>query len=168
MQPTVEYGYLLAYELVCALMARGRAWRHALGFKGTLQLFLAFEQQLRFGAGARTKTAHLLGAISVLRLTIRLGRIELHAIKRRPAIRKNRRPIAATLSAWGYSGLPSYRKEILTRARNSMTLLSAIRMSSFSTSAMRKSRTCFPASSTAVFAASSHEFVLEPMTWMIL
>jgi hypothetical protein len=31
MQPTVEYGYLLAYNLVCALMAlatTGGAWRH--------------------------------------------------------------------------------------------------------------------------------------------
>ncbi len=64
--------------------------RHArsLSFKGALQLFLAFGQQLRFGAGAgagvRTMTAHLLGAISMLKLPIRPGRVEPHAIKRRP------------------------------------------------------------------------------------
>lgn len=71
-------------------MSRAAAGAHvlarALSFKGTLQLFLAFEQQLRFGAGAgaRTMTAHLLGAISMLRLPKRPGRVEPHAIKRRP------------------------------------------------------------------------------------
>ena len=82
--------YLLGYNLVCALMSRAAAAAHvlarALSFKGTLQLLLAFEPQLRFGAGAgvRTMTAHLLGAISMLRLPIRPGRVEPHAIKRRP------------------------------------------------------------------------------------
>lgn len=82
--------YLLGYNLVCALMSRAaagaRVLARALSFKGTLQLFLAFEQQLRFGAGAgaRTMTAHLLGAISMLQLPIRPGRVEPHAIKRRP------------------------------------------------------------------------------------
>lgn len=82
--------YLLAYNLVCALMTRAAAGAgvtaRSLSFKGSLQLFLAFEQQLRFGAGAgvRTMTAHLLGAISMLRLPIRPGRVEPHAIKRRP------------------------------------------------------------------------------------
>ena len=58
----------------------------SLSFKGTLQLLLAFEQQLRFGAnaGAKTMTAHRLGAISMLKLPIRPGRVEPHAIKRRP------------------------------------------------------------------------------------
>lgn len=85
-----DVGYLLAYNLVCALMTRAAAGAgvtaRSLSFKGSLQLFLAFEQQLRFGAGAgvRTMTAHLLGAISMLRLPIRPGRVEPHAIKRRP------------------------------------------------------------------------------------
>jgi len=81
--------YLLAYNLVCALMARAamgaRALPRSLSFKGTLQLLLAFEHHLRLGAGARarTMTAHLIGAISMLRLPIRPGRVEPHAIKRR-------------------------------------------------------------------------------------
>ncbi len=82
--------YLLAYNLVCALMVRAAAGSdvaaRALSFKGTIQLFLAFEQQLRF-AGRRsigTMTAHLLGGISLLRLPVRPGRVEPHAIKRRP------------------------------------------------------------------------------------
>jgi hypothetical protein len=82
--------YLLAYNLVCALMVRAAAGSgvepRSLSFKGTVQLYLAFEQQLRFavGASARTMTAHLLGGISLLRLPIRPGRLEPHAIKRRP------------------------------------------------------------------------------------
>jgi hypothetical protein len=82
--------YLLAYNLVCALMARAAAatevLARALSFKGTLQLLLAFQQNLRLSAArsARTMTAHLLGAISMLVLPIRPGRIEPHAIKRRP------------------------------------------------------------------------------------
>jgi len=81
--------YLLAYNLVCALMARAamgaRVLPRSLSFKGTLQLLLAFEHHLRLGAGARvrTMTAHLIGAISMLRLPIRPGRVEPHAIKRR-------------------------------------------------------------------------------------
>lgn len=82
--------YILAYNLICALMTRAamsaRVIARSLSFKGALQLFLAFEQQLRFGAGAgtRTMTAHLLGAISMLKLPVRPGRVEPHAIKRRP------------------------------------------------------------------------------------
>jgi hypothetical protein len=82
--------YLLAYNLVCALMTRAacgaRVLARALSFKGALQLLLAFQQQMRFAAGksAKTMTAHLLGAISMLRLPIRPGRVEPHAIKRRP------------------------------------------------------------------------------------
>ena len=82
--------YLLAYNLVCALMVRAAAGSggeaRALSFKGTIQIYLAFEQQLRFAAGAsaRTMMAHLLGGISMLRLPIRPGRVEPHAIKRRP------------------------------------------------------------------------------------
>lgn len=80
----------LAYNLVCALMTRAatgvRVLARSLSFKGTLQLLLAFQQHLRMAAGksARTMTAHLIGAISMLRLPIRPGRIEPHAIKRRP------------------------------------------------------------------------------------
>ena len=82
--------YLLAYNLVRALMVRAATGSgveaRALSFKGTIQLFLAFEQQLRFaGRGSiGTMTAHLLGGISLLRLPVRPGRVEPHAIKRRP------------------------------------------------------------------------------------
>lgn len=82
--------YLLAYNLVCALMTRAGAAANvlarALSFKGTVQLLLAFQQHLRHSAGTRTTImiAHLLGAISTLKLPIRPGRVEPHAIKRRP------------------------------------------------------------------------------------
>jgi len=82
--------YLLAYNLVRALMARAaagvRVVARSLSFKGTVQLLLAFEQPLRFSAAvaARTMTAHLLGAISMLKLPKRSGRVEPRAIKRRP------------------------------------------------------------------------------------
>lgn len=82
--------YLLAYNLVCAMMVRAVAGSgiapRSLSFKGTIQLYLAFEQQLRFtvGASVKTMTAHLLGGISLLRLPVRPGRVEPHAIKRRP------------------------------------------------------------------------------------
>lgn len=82
--------YLLAYNLVCALMVRAAAGSgvapRSLSFKGTVQLYLAFEQQLRFAVGVstRTMTAHLLGGISLMRLPLRPGRLEPHAIKRRP------------------------------------------------------------------------------------
>jgi hypothetical protein len=81
--------HLLAYNLVCALMSRAgagaRVLARALSFKGTLQLLLAFQQHLRLGGArsARIMTAHLLGAISMLELPIRPGRIEPHAVKRR-------------------------------------------------------------------------------------
>lgn len=82
--------YLLAYNLVCALMARAGAaaqvTARALSFKATLQLLLAFQQHLRLSAArtATVMTAHLLGAISMLELPIRPDRVEPHAIKRRP------------------------------------------------------------------------------------
>lgn len=82
--------YLLAYNLVCALMARAAAatdvTARALSFKGTLQLLLAFQHNLRLSAArsATTMAAHLLGAISMLVLPVRPGRVEPHAIKRRP------------------------------------------------------------------------------------
>jgi hypothetical protein len=81
--------YLLAYNLVCALMTRAavgaRMLARALSFKGTMQLLLAFQQHLRLGGdrSVRIMTAHLLGAISMLRLPVRPGRIEPHAVKRR-------------------------------------------------------------------------------------
>lgn len=82
--------HLLAYNLVRALMARAAAGAQvlarALSFKASLQLLLAFEQQLRFAAGRRATLmiAHLLGAIARLRLPIRPGRVEPRAVKRRP------------------------------------------------------------------------------------
>lgn len=82
--------HLLAYNLVCGLMARAAAGRQvlarAISFKGTLQLLLAFQQQLRW-SGRKTLSvmgAHLLGAIGLMTLPIRPGRIEPRAIKRRP------------------------------------------------------------------------------------
>ena len=82
--------HLLAYNLVCALMVRAAAGAgvspRTLSFKGTVQLYLAFEQQIRFLSGEELSvmTAHLLGGISMLRLPVRPGRLEPHAIKRRP------------------------------------------------------------------------------------
>ena len=82
--------HLLAYNLVRGAMARAAAGAdviaRALSFKGALQLLLAFQQQLRWAAGksAHIMCAHLLGAIGMMSLPIRPGRIEPHAIKRRP------------------------------------------------------------------------------------
>ena len=82
--------HVLAYNLVCALMARAAAGAclavRSLSFKGSLQLLLAFQQQLRRAGrrAAATMTAHLLGAVSCLVLPVRPHRIEPHAIKRRP------------------------------------------------------------------------------------
>ncbi|MNT85923.1 hypothetical protein D3C72_2261490 [compost metagenome] len=81
---------MLAYNLVCALMARAAAAIgipvRSLSFKGTVQLLLAFEQQLRWRTGRKSAVliAQLLGAISSRRLLIRPGRVEPHAVKRRP------------------------------------------------------------------------------------
>jgi hypothetical protein len=81
--------YLLAYNLVCALMTRAAVGANvlarALSFKATLQLLLAFQQNLRH-AGTRSATAmtgHLLGAVGLIRLPVRPGRVEAHAVKRR-------------------------------------------------------------------------------------
>ncbi|MCS6303654.1 MAG: IS4 family transposase [Nitrospira sp.] len=82
--------YLLAYNLVRGIMARAAAGAQlvarALSFKGAVQLLLAFQQQLRWAAAksARILCAQILGAISAMRVPIRPGRIEPHAIKRRP------------------------------------------------------------------------------------
>lgn len=82
--------HLLAYNLVRALMARAAAGAQviarALSFKATLQLLLAFQQHLRWGSrkSAAVMSAHLLGAITLMRLPIRPGRIEPRAVKRRP------------------------------------------------------------------------------------
>lgn len=82
--------HLLAYNLVRGLMARAAVGAEvvarALSFKGSLQLLLAFQQNLRW-SGRKPKAlmrAHLLGAIALMRLPIRPGRVEPHAIKRRP------------------------------------------------------------------------------------
>ena len=82
--------YLLAYNLVCALMTRAAVAEQVtprfLSFKGTLQLLLAFQSQLRFAspASARTMTAIMIGGVSQMRLPHRPGRVEPRAIKRRP------------------------------------------------------------------------------------
>lgn len=82
--------HLLAYNLVRGLMARAAATRQviarALSFKGSLQLLLAFQQQLRWSVrkSASRMGAYLLGAIGLMELPLRPGRIEPHAIKRRP------------------------------------------------------------------------------------
>ena len=82
--------HLLAYNRVRGLMARAAAGRQmvarTVSFKGSLQLLLAFQQQLRW-CGRKLATimvAHLLGAIGLMKLPIRPGRVEPHAIKRRP------------------------------------------------------------------------------------
>ena len=82
--------YILAYNLVCALIARAAAgamlMARALSFKATLQLLLAFQQQMRW-AGRRAATslcARLLSAIGSMKLPSRPDRIEPRAIKRRP------------------------------------------------------------------------------------
>ena len=82
--------HLLAYNLVCGLMARAAAGRQAIArsisFKGSLQLLLAFQQQLRW-CGRKSIAVmgtHLLGAIGLMTLPIRPGRVEPRAIKRRP------------------------------------------------------------------------------------
>lgn len=82
--------YMLAYNLVRGLMARAAAGAdliaRALSFKGALQLLLAFQQQLRWAGKTSVDImgAHLLGAISAMRLPLRPGRVEPRAIKRRP------------------------------------------------------------------------------------
>lgn len=82
--------HLLAYNLVRGLMARAAAGvqviARALSFKGALQLLLAFQQHLRWSGrkSIALMRAHLLGAIGMMTLPIRPGRIEPHAIKRRP------------------------------------------------------------------------------------
>lgn len=82
--------HLLAYTLVRAVMAQAASLAEvlarALRFKGTTQLLNAFQQQLRHHAGGRicVMMAHVLGAISLLRLPSRPDRVEPRAIKRRP------------------------------------------------------------------------------------
>lgn len=82
--------HLLAYNLVRGLMVRAAACAaviaRALSFKGALQLLLAFQQHLRWAGRKRINimNAHLLGAIAAMKLPDRPGRIEPHAIKRRP------------------------------------------------------------------------------------
>ncbi|MDF0650755.1 MAG: IS4 family transposase [Nitrospira sp.] len=82
--------HLLAYNLVRGLMARAavgaQLGARALSFKGAMHLLVAFHQPLRWAAtkSARILYAQILDAISALRVPIRPGRIEPHAIKRRP------------------------------------------------------------------------------------
>lgn len=82
--------HLLAYTLVRAVMAQAASLAHvlarALRFKGVVQVLNAYHQQLRHSAGQRIRImmAHLLGAISMLRLPLRPDRVEPRAVKRRP------------------------------------------------------------------------------------
>jgi hypothetical protein len=82
--------HLLAYNLVRGIMARAAAGAdviaRTLSFKGALQLLLAFQQHLRWAGGrcAEITSTHQFSAISAMKLPIRPGRIEPHAIKRRP------------------------------------------------------------------------------------
>ena len=82
--------HLLAYTLVRAVMAQaanlGGVLARALSFKAALQLLNAYHQQLRHSAGARAcmMISHVLGAMALLRLHLRPGRVEPRAIKRRP------------------------------------------------------------------------------------
>ena len=84
--------YLLAYNLVRSLMVRAAAGAgllaRALSFKGSVQLLQAFQQTLRLAGNKTTAamSAHLIGAISLMRLPVRPGRVEPHAVKRRPKI----------------------------------------------------------------------------------
>jgi hypothetical protein len=82
--------HLLAYTLVRAVMAQaanlGGVLARALSFKSALQLLNAYHQQLRHSAGARVcmMISHVLGALAMLRLHVRPGRVEPRAVKRRP------------------------------------------------------------------------------------
>jgi hypothetical protein len=82
--------HLLAYTLVRAVMAQaanlGGVLARALSFKSALQLLNAYHQQLRHSAGARVcmMISHVLGAMAMLRLHGRPGRVEPRAVKRRP------------------------------------------------------------------------------------
>lgn len=82
--------HLLAYTLARAVMAQAaslaQVLARALSFKGATQVLNAYHQQLRHSAGARVGLmfAHVLGAISMLRLPSRPDRIEPRAVKRRP------------------------------------------------------------------------------------
>lgn len=82
--------HLLAYTLVRAVMAQAASLAHvlarALSFKGAMQVLNAYHQQLRHSTGARISvmTAHVLGALAMLRLPWRPSRVEPRAVKRRP------------------------------------------------------------------------------------
>lgn len=82
--------HLLAYTLVRAVIAQAASLAdvlaRALSFKGAMQVLNAYHQQLRHSAGARFSLmiAHVLGALSMLRLPLRPPRVEPRAVKRRP------------------------------------------------------------------------------------
>lgn len=83
--------HLLAYTLVRAVMAQAASLANVLArslrFKGTTQFLNAYQQQLRHSAGRRRTSvmiAHVLGALSMLRLPWRPDRVEPRAVKRRP------------------------------------------------------------------------------------
>jgi len=82
--------HLLAYTLVRAVMAQAASLAHvlarALSFKGATQVLNAYHQQLRHSTGLRISLmiAHVVGAVSMLRLPWRPDRVEPRAVKRRP------------------------------------------------------------------------------------
>jgi DDE family transposase len=82
--------HLLAYTLVRAVMAQAASLAHvlarALSFKGTTKMLNAYHEQLHRSVGSRASVmiAHVLGAVSMLRLPCRPGRVEPRAVKRRP------------------------------------------------------------------------------------
>ena len=80
--------HLLAYNMVRSLMARAAVLSHvlprALSFKATLQLWHAFSQQWRWRPEQHASVASLLDAIATRQIPQRPGRVEPHAIKRRP------------------------------------------------------------------------------------
>ncbi len=82
--------YLLAYNLVRALMARAAQavalLPRRLSFKGALQLVNAFREALRRAPRARLSImqAHLLGAIASMKLRHPPARVEPRVVKRRP------------------------------------------------------------------------------------
>lgn len=82
--------HLLAYTLARAVMAQAASLAgvlaRALSFKAAVQLLDAYHQQLRHAGAVRTRVmiAAVLAAIAQLRLSVRPGRVEPRAIKRRP------------------------------------------------------------------------------------
>jgi len=82
--------HLLAYTMARAVMAQAASLAQiaarCLSFKRSVQILVAYHQQLRHAGARRTgiMIACVLGAIAQLQLVLRPNRIEPRAIKRRP------------------------------------------------------------------------------------